>query len=97
MRVPVWSLVARLLIRLVAVCREFMLRFMSVGRYMIIRYRGREVPVEVSVVATDPLDIYEEQVLFVPVTYDFVEDPLHQSEEVPYNGFVTADFVLQKK
>jgi len=66
----------------------------SVGRYMIIRYRGREMPVEVSVVATDPLDIYEEQVLFVPVTYDFVQDPLHQSEEVPYNGFVTADFVM---
>ena len=66
----------------------------SVGQYMIIRYRGREVPVEVSVVAVDSLGIYEEQVLFAPVTYDFVQDPLHQSEEVPYNGFVTADFVM---
>lgn len=59
------------------------------GDYTIVRYRGREFPTEVSVVATDSTGIYEEQLLFAPVTYDTINGQ-------PFNGFVTADFVLNK-
>ena len=59
------------------------------GDYTIVRYRGREFPTEVTVVATDSTGIYEEQLLFAPVTYDTINGQ-------PFNGFVTADFVLNK-
>lgn len=59
------------------------------GDYTIVRYRGREFPKEVTVVATDSTGVYEEQLLFAPVTYDTINGQ-------PFNGFVTADFVLNK-
>ena len=65
------------------------------GRYEIIRYRGRELPTEVTIVATDSCGIYEEQWLFAPVRYDSVYTN-HRNKE-PFNGIVTADFTLQKK
>lgn len=44
----------------------------SAGQYTIIRYRGRELPVEVTVVATDSTGLYQEQQRFVPVAYDTI-------------------------
>ena len=65
----------------------------TAGRYTIIRYRGREIPAEVTLVATDSTGHYQEQHLFAPVTYDSVyASP--DGTKIPYNGFVTADFVL---
>ena len=66
----------------------------SAGQYTIIRYRGRELPAEVTVVATDSTGVYQEAYLFAPVTYDTITT---RNGKVPYNGFVTADFVLQAK
>lgn len=66
----------------------------SAGQYTIIRYRGRELPAEVTVVATDSTGVYQEAYLFAPVTYDTIAT---RNGKVPYNGFVTADFVLQAK
>ncbi len=63
----------------------------SAGRYTIVRYRGRELPTEVTVVATDSTGVYEEQYLFATVTYDTIDTP---SGKQAYNAFVTADFVL---
>lgn len=36
----------------------------SAGMYIICRYLGREIPAEVTIVATDPHDQYNEQTLF---------------------------------
>lgn len=65
----------------------------TAGRYTIIRYRGREIPAEVTLVATDSTGHYQEQHLFAPVTYDSVYSS-SDGTKIPYNGFVTADFVL---
>ena len=40
------------------------------GEYTIIRYRGRECPTEVVVVASDPTNVYAEQTIFAPIHYD---------------------------
>jgi len=63
----------------------------SLGRYTIIRYRGREVPEEITVVATDSTGLYPEQYIFAPITYDtaFV-----QNQKIPYNGYATVNFEL---
>ena len=61
------------------------------GEYTIIRYRGRECPTEVVVVASDPNNVYAEQTIFAPITYD--STPM----EDKFNGFATANFVMHKK
>lgn len=61
------------------------------GEYTIIRYRGRECPTEVVVVASDPNNIYAEQTIFAPITYD--STPM----EDKFNGFATANFIMQKR
>lgn len=61
------------------------------GEYTIIRYRGRECPTEVVVVASDPNNIYAEQTIFAPITYD------RTPTEDKFNGFATANFVMHKK
>lgn len=62
------------------------------GDYTIVRYRGREYPTEVTVVATDSTSVYEEQVLFETITYDSIST---RTGKEPFNGLVTADFVLE--
>lgn len=66
----------------------------SVGQYTIIRYRGRELPMEVTVVATDSTGVYQQQLLFAPVTYDTIQT---NNGNIPYNAYVTADFVLSQQ
>ena len=66
----------------------------SAGQYTIIRYRGRELPVEVTVVATDSTGLYQEQQRFVPVTYDTVRTAAGYTR---YNAYVKADFVLSQE
>ena len=61
------------------------------GEYTIIRYRGRECPTEVVVVASDPTKVYAEQTIFAPITYD--SSPTQDK----FNGFATANFVMHKK
>lgn len=61
------------------------------GEYTIIRYRGRECPTEVVVVASDPNNIYAEQTIFAPIIYD--STPM----EDKFNGFATANFIMQKR
>lgn len=61
------------------------------GEYTIIRYRGRECPKEVVVVASDPTNVYAEQTIFAPITYD--SSPTQDK----FNGFATANFVMHKK
>ena len=61
------------------------------GEYTIIRYRGRECPKEVVVVASDPNNVYAEQTIFAPITYD--SSPTQDK----FNGFATANFVMHKK
>lgn len=61
------------------------------GEYTIIRYRGRECPTEVVVVASDPNNVYAEQTIFAPITYD--STPM----EDKFNGFATANFIMQKR
>ena len=56
----------------------------TAGEYSIIRYRGREMPSSITVVATDLNDVYSAQDADFEVRYDSVG-----------NGFVTADFVLK--
>ncbi len=63
----------------------------SVGNYTIVRYRGRELPTEVTVIATDSTGVYQEQLLFATLTYDSISTP---SGKQPFNAFVTVDFVL---
>lgn len=65
----------------------------SAGQYTIIRYRGRELPTEVTVVATDSTGKYQEQYIFAPVTYDSI--PTYTGR-TPYNAYVKADFVLSQ-
>ena len=65
----------------------------SAGQYTIIRYRGRELPVEVTVVATDSTGLYQEQQRFVSVTYDTVRTIAGYTR---YNAYVKADFVLSQ-
>ena len=65
----------------------------AAGEYMIIRYRGREVPMEVTVVATDSTNVYKQQSLSAQVSYDTV---YVNGIQEPYNAFVTADFILTK-
>lgn len=64
------------------------------GDYTIVRYRGREYPTEVTVVATDSTGVYEEQVLFETITYDSIST---RTGKEPFNGLVTADFILVLK
>lgn len=66
----------------------------TAGRYTIIRYRGRELPSEVTVVATDSSGIYQEKYLFAPVRYDSIKTV--NGNIVPYHVIVTADFVLKR-
>ena len=61
------------------------------GEYTIIRYRGRECPTEVVVVASDPNNVYAEQTIFAPITYD------NTPTQDKFNGFATANFVMHKK
>ena len=61
------------------------------GEYTIIRYRGRECPKEVVVVASDPNNVYAEQTIFAPITYD--TSPTQDK----FNGFATANFIMQKR
>ena len=63
----------------------------SLGRYTIIRYRGREVPTEITVVATDSTGLYPQQYIFAPVTYDYA---LVKNQKIPYNGYATVNFEL---
>ena len=60
----------------------------STGHYTIVRYAGREQVAEVTMVATDPQNIYAEQTVFAPVVYE-------HSELSNSRADVTADFVLQ--
>lgn len=60
------------------------------GEYTIIRYRGRECPTEVVVVASDPTNVYAEQTIFAPIHYDYLNGKEH-------NGYATADFLLGKE
>ena len=64
------------------------------GQYTIIRYRGRELPTEVCVVTMDPDGVYKQDTSWVPVQYDTI---ITYNGKEPYNGFVTADFVLKRK
>lgn len=69
----------------------------SAGQYTIIRYRGRELPTEVTVVATDSTGIYSSQYIFAPVNYDSIQTYLSVEPYraiTPFNAFVEADFVL---
>lgn len=65
----------------------------TAGQYTIIRYRGREMPMEVSLVATDSTGVYKEQTVYAPVRYDTIFSPKGKE---PYNAFVTADFILTR-
>ena len=69
----------------------------STGKFTIIRYRGWETPEEVTVVATDPAGIYQEQILTVPVIYKPITEPeSHDSSSGQViNGYVTAEFSLE--
>ena len=67
----------------------------TAGQYTIIRYRGRELPTEVTVVATDSAGIYREQTIYAPVTYDSI--PISDDIKQPYDAFATADFVLSQE
>lgn len=67
----------------------------SAGKYTIIRYRGRELPAEVTVVAKDLVGVYEEQWVFSTIQYDSVYTKYNTKE--PFNGFATADFILEER
>ena len=69
----------------------------SIGHYSIIRYRGKECPVEITVVATDSTDFYQEQTRIVSLTYDSVRAGAWAEKRVQYNGFAYADFLLEPK
>ena len=64
------------------------------GAYTIIRYRGRELPTEVCVVASDSTGVYKTDTKWVNIEYDSI---MAKNGKEPYNGFATADFVLKKK
>ena len=65
----------------------------TAGQYTIIRYRGREMPTEVTVVATDSTGVYQEQVIFAQITYD----TMYVYGNEPFNAFVKADFILSQQ
>ena len=67
----------------------------SLGQYQIIRYRGRELPAELTLVATDSTSLYQEQLRICEITYDSVYLE-REGQKIPYNGFVTADFILSQ-
>ena len=67
----------------------------SLGKYTIIRYRGRELPAELTLVATDSTGLYQEQLRICEISYDSVYVK-YENRKIPYNGFVTADFVLSQ-
>lgn len=60
----------------------------STGHYTIVRYTGREKLEEVTMVATDPQNIYAEQTIVAPVVYKTPGFEFSRAD-------VTADFVLQ--
>lgn len=60
------------------------------GEYTIIRYRGHEYPREVTVVVSDPNNVYLEQTIIAPIHYDHLNGKEH-------NGYATADFLLRKE
>lgn len=64
----------------------------STGAYTIIRYRGRELPEDVILTATDTTGYYTSDTIVAPVVYQ--PDPSSPDQITPYNGFVTADFTL---
>lgn len=68
----------------------------TIGQYTIIRYRGRELPTEVTVVATDSSRIYQEAYLFAPVRYDSISTK-YGLTSVPYNCWVEANFVMKRQ
>ena len=67
----------------------------SLGKYTIIRYRGRELPAELALVATDSTGLYQEQLRICEISYDSMYVK-YENRKIPYNGFVTADFVLSQ-
>lgn len=64
----------------------------STGHYTIIRYRGRELPTQLTVTATDPAQHYAAQTQIVPIRYDSIS--INQQDKQPYNGYAEADFIL---
>lgn len=69
----------------------------TLGNYTIIRYRGRPLVDEVTVEATDSRGVYKSQTLFAPVEYDSIKVEYRPDRYEYYNGFVTADFVLEEQ
>ncbi|MCR5050590.1 MAG: hypothetical protein K6A36_05850 [Paludibacteraceae bacterium] len=69
----------------------------SIGRYMIIRHAGRELPTEATLVATDSAGIYAEQIISVPITYQMDTIYGYGSHVNLENAYVIADFILQKQ
>ena len=64
----------------------------TTGHYTIIRYRGRELPTQVTVTASDPTRQYATQTQVVPIRYDYIS--INSSDKQPYNGYAEADFIL---
>ena len=64
------------------------------GYYTIVRYRGREMPKEVHVVATDTAGVYQTAARWTEVVYDYITT---SSGPEAFNGYVYADFVLKIK
>lgn len=62
------------------------------GNYTFVRYRGREMPKEVHVVATDTAGVYQTAARWTEVVYDYVNTYYGKQA---FNGYVYADFVLK--
>lgn len=62
------------------------------GNYTFVRYRGREMPKEVHVVATDTAGVYQTAARWTEVAYDYVNTDYGKQA---FNGYVYADFVLK--
>ena len=56
------------------------------------KYRGREMPKEVHVVATDTAGVYQTAARWTEVAYDYVNTYYGKQA---FNGYVYADFVLK--
>ena len=68
------------------------------GQYMIVRYAGRNMPTEVTLVATDSAGLYAEQTLFATIILP--GDTILINGWYPYpdkNYHVVADFTLQQQ
>ena len=68
------------------------------GQYMIVRYAGRNMPTEVTLVATDSAGLYAEQTAFATIITP--SDSAIISGWYPYpdkNYHVVADFTLQQQ